>query len=53
MANTKEEKIVRKNDLTLVEFTEKASYQKKGVREYIATVNAEKFVKNGIAKIVK
>lgn len=53
MAATKEEKIVYKNDLVTVEYNEKSSYHKKGDREKVHRIQAEKFEKKGIAKIVK
>lgn len=53
MAATKEEKVIYKNDLVTVEFNEKSAYHKKGDREEVHRVMAEKFEKKGIAKIVK
>ena len=53
MAATKEKKVIYKNDLVTVEFNEKSAYHKKGDREEVHRVMAEKFEKKGIAKIVK
>lgn len=47
------EKAIKPNDPVTIEYTAKSAYHKAGTRETVHRVLAEKFVKKGIAKIVK
>lgn len=48
-----EEKAIKPNDPVTIEYTAKSAYHKTGTQETVHRVLAEKFVKKGIAKIVK
>ena len=48
-----EEKAIKPNDPVTIEYTAKSAYHKAGTQETAHRVLAEKFVKKGIAKIVK
>lgn len=50
--STKEAKIVYKNDVKTIEYTEKAKHGKAGKREVVHAILAEKLSKKGVAKIV-
>lgn len=48
-----ENKATKPNDPVTIEYTAKSAYHKAGEKEAVHRVLAEKFVKKGIAKIVK
>lgn len=47
------EREVKIGDVVEIEYTEKATYGKKGSKEIVHRILAEKLVKKGVAKIVK
>lgn len=53
MANTKEEKVVYKDDIVTIEYTSKARFGKVGSTEKVHRILAEKLVNKGVVKIVK
>lgn len=53
MANTKEEKIIYKDRMVTIEYTAKAAFNKKGTREEVHEILAEKLEKKGVAKIIR
>lgn len=48
-----EKNAIKPNDPVTIEYTAKSAYHEAGKRETVHRVLAEKFVKKGIAKIVK
>lgn len=48
-----EKQATKPNDPVTIEYTAKSAYHKAGVQETVHRVLAAKFVKKGIAKIVK
>lgn len=49
---TKDAKVVYKNDVKTIEYTDKAKHGNSGKREVVHAILAEKLVKKGVAKIV-